>query len=117
MFSPRLPPSLLVPSLVFSPRLLLPPLVPSRSPLGAFLQVPYGSLPGLFWDQNLFNKALLSAMANHALSLPDPACRSFLGGGEWSRTHAALIAPPAGAIVTTLPETVRTGSCEAAVLS
>ena len=28
-------------------------------------------------------------MANHALSLPDPAGRSFLGGGEWSRTHAA----------------------------
>ncbi|EOD37892.1 hypothetical protein EMIHUDRAFT_224863 [Emiliania huxleyi CCMP1516] len=52
-------------------------------------KVPYGSLPGLFWDQNLFNKALLSAMANHALSLPDPAGRSFLGGGEWSRTHAA----------------------------
>ena len=87
---------------MFSPRLLLPPLVPSRSPLGAFLQVPYGSLPGLFWDQNLFNKALLSAMANHALSLPDPAGRSFLGGGEWSRTHAAA---QAGLYVTSLTST------------
>ena len=83
----------------------------ARVAAGLWLPPPRGTLRNsriiqLFWDQNLFNKVLLSALAGHAVHLPDDSDRPWrtantrslqaLGRRHAYRAPLGRIGPPEG---------------------